>query len=242
MNIEITPLFLILAVIIGLLVGLLVASLFSTRESRSSVEQAPPADLAKDGFGKVVSLWYSPGGKRIVTELDGDYYRDFLVLSPDQKKRVQKILTQWSNWITSSEDLIAEKAAPGSQDQDSSPVDAEERPVFPQKNSKEISLDRNQTPFLETELLPPETKKPDTIAGQISLILERLLETSSLKEKGIKLIENTHQGVDVWIGMEKFNGIEAIPYPEAQQLIKKAVAQWEREIEVEKTRFDLKNP
>ena len=56
-----------------------------------------------------------------------------------------------------------------------------------------------------------------------------MVKTSSLREKGIKLIEREDHGVDVWIGMEKFDGVEAIPYPEAKQLIKAAAAKWEKE-------------
>jgi hypothetical protein len=56
-----------------------------------------------------------------------------------------------------------------------------------------------------------------------------MIQTSSLKEKGIKLLEREDHGVDVWIGVEKFDGVEAIPYPEARQLIKAAAARWEKE-------------
>jgi hypothetical protein len=74
-----------------------------------------------------------------------------------------------------------------------------------------------------------ETLKAKTVAGQISDIIAEMIQTSPLKEKGIKLIERPDHGVDVWFGVEKFDGIGAIPYPEVKQLIREAAVQWEKE-------------
>ena len=73
------------------------------------------------------------------------------------------------------------------------------------------------------------TPKPRSIGGQISDIIDEIIQTSPLREKGIKLIEREDRGVDVWFGMEKFDGIEAIPYPEVKALIKTAASRWEKE-------------
>jgi nucleoside permease NupC len=70
-TIEITPLYLVLAGVIGLLIGLLIANIFSGKESRVQKADQPPKDLQKEGFVDAVNLWYSPAGKKIVTQLDG---------------------------------------------------------------------------------------------------------------------------------------------------------------------------
>lgn len=235
MQIQITPLFLILAALIGLLVGLLVASLFSPRDSRSAEKSAPPDDLAKEGFAETVRLWYSPPGKKVITELDGDYYRDFLVLSPEQKSRVYKMIDLWSTWAgqtktptpqgLSETELTRNHPSSGQPDEPLTPM----LPVLEESVLKVLKADENDG---LGSIAEPE--KPKTIAGQISLIIEGMLEGNPLKEKGIKLIENTHHGVDVWVGLEKFDGIDTIPYPEVQQLIREAVVKWERQSEIER--------
>jgi hypothetical protein len=232
MPVEITPIFLVLAAVIGLLVGLLVSSLFSSRESKSAEPEKPPQELVKDGFAEAVRLWYSPSGKKIVTQLDGAYYKDFLTLSPDQKARVNKLLVLWSVW--------AGKVTEVKVDPTSAPVLGVESAETANLPPIEPVLDWSVQEALKTEeaaadspILPVEDR-PKTIAGQISLIIEKMLVNSPIKEKGIKLIENDHHGVDVWIGLEKFDGIDAIPYPDVQQLIREAVAQWEREMEAGK--------
>jgi hypothetical protein len=227
---PISPLFLLLAAVIGLLVGLLVSSLFSPREHRSADTETiePPSELEKEGYSKTVSLWYSPAGQKIITELDGEYYRAYPLLSAEQKSRVHKVLSLWSEWtekVTDAkyEPVVIQKAQEVPETEVAKP---ELTPVLNWSVAEALKEEKE-------ELAPPSgISKPTTIAGQISLILDRLLDGNPLKEKGIKLIENSHGGVDVWIGLEKYDGIDVIPHPEVQQLIRKAVALWEQESEM----------
>ena len=88
MSFEITPLYLVLAAIIGLLIGLLIASIFSNRDSRDRKIEQLPKELKAEGFVKTASLWYSPAGKKLMTEMDGEYYPDTSKLTTDQKTRI----------------------------------------------------------------------------------------------------------------------------------------------------------
>jgi hypothetical protein len=223
---QITPLFLVLAAVIGLLIGLLVSSLFSSRESKSVDKDTPPADLAKDGFAEAARIWYGPSGEKVITELDGAYYRDFLVLSPEQKTRVKKLIGLWSNWAG---------IAPAQENQDAPSFAAISTPAATNElPPHQPILDCSVAEAIKSEKkveVKPVADRPKTIAGQISAIIDKMLTGNPLREKGIKLIENDHHGVDVWIGLEKFDGIDAIPYPEVQQLIREAVTEWEHEME-----------
>lgn len=231
MPVPITPIFLVLAALIGLLVGILVASLFFSRGPKSAEPEEPPQELLKDGFAEIVRLWYSPSGKKIVTQMDGGYYKEFLHLSTDQKNRVNRLLVLWSAWAGKVSEAKAEPTpAPfvGVESSDAAPLPPIE-PVLDWSVQEALKAEEDA----DSSVLAVEDK-PKTIAGQISLIIEKMLVDSPIKEKGIKLIENDHHGVDVWIGLEKFDGIDAIPYPDVQQLIREAVAQWERELEADK--------
>ena len=85
---------------------------------------------------------------------------------------------------------------------------------------------------VEEKMAEVQKIQTKTIAGQISDIIAEMIESSPLKEKGVRLVERPDHGVDVWFGGEKFDGIDAIPYPEVKQLIKAAASRWEREASI----------
>jgi hypothetical protein len=67
-----------------------------------------------------------------------------------------------------------------------------------------------------------------SIVQQIDEILQDMLEESPLQSKGIKLVDDIRHGVVVWIGLEHFEGIDAVTDQEARELIQAAAAEWER--------------
>lgn len=68
---------------------------------------------------------------------------------------------------------------------------------------------------------------PKSIVGQINDILQDKVTASSLAGEGVKLQE-TPQGVLVWVGAKSFQGIDTVPEGEAKNLIRAAVKEWEK--------------
>jgi hypothetical protein len=66
---------------------------------------------------------------------------------------------------------------------------------------------------------------------QINDVLGAMLINTPDQKRAIHLTDNGHEGVLVWVGLEKFNGVDEVPYPEVQQLIRAAVAKWEEQTE-----------
>jgi hypothetical protein len=82
----------------------------------------------------------------------------------------------------------------------------------------------------------PEVKKSDeekisktlSIVNQIDTVLqERLLKTSFAK-RGIRLSESSFGGVEVYVGLEKFESIDDVPDAEIKAVIRAAIAEWEK--------------
>ncbi len=248
-----STLVLIIVGLAGLFVGLLVSGLFGNRDAKARKTSRPTPEMEKEGFLEVARLWYSPTSKSIMPELDGEFIQDHASLTPDRQKKIFRIADLLSEWVRKIPTEVAQPVAKIDEplapspftavppaDEESQPSPFIEAPqvesVTPPSNAftpQVMSSMENETEnYLSAEDEEPDENlviKPRTIAGQISLILEDMVQTSSLREKGIKLIEREDHGVDVWIGMEKFDGVEAIPYPEARQLIKAAAAKWEKE-------------
>lgn len=235
---ETSSLFLFLAAFIGLLVGLLIASIFFSRESRGGKKRTVPKEMEKEGFEEAATLWYSPAGKRIITELDGEFYRDTNTLSTDQKTRVLKLLTFWKEWAD-HEKLTIPAAEPR-------PVVHPEEETIPAKSQIPVQpfkmepdefdavseLQQTYEVQEERKIIPePVQNRELSITEQISKILDEMLEGTPMKEKGVKLIENQQHGVDVWVGLDKYSGIDAVPDPAVKDMIRAAVLRWEQENE-----------
>jgi hypothetical protein len=258
-----TPVLLILAVVIGLLIGLLAASLLN-REPKISTDAPLPEKYTKNGYAEAARILYSPAAKKVVTFLDGDYYDDFATLTPEQKRRVTRLLESWNEWGGVTPTSTAPAAAPNGADQlraslfDTpaaipaaaaiSAVPEKKIPPLPVVNINEFTAKPESLEDLGIEVpkivepipqvikfggttskLPPE--KPKTIVDQINEKLEQIIAGTPNANRGIRLEDNGHQGVIVWVGLSRYEGVDQVTDPEVHALIKKAVARWEEDSE-----------
>lgn len=82
-------------------------------------------------------------------------------------------------------------------------------------------------PELAAEPLAPMVEN-QTIVDQINTVLQEKLAGTPYERRGLTLQDNLQNGVIVYVGGEKYDGIEAVPYADAQEMIHEAVADWER--------------
>lgn len=69
---------------------------------------------------------------------------------------------------------------------------------------------------------------PTSIVGQINLILQARIANTPLASPGVALIESPSGGVLVYIGLDKYEGADAVPDEEVKAAIRAAIAEWER--------------
>ncbi len=266
--------------IAALVIGVIIGNMAGRRGSKTQKNKKMLAEIKKEGYADIASLWYSPSTKHVITEMGAEYYREFVNLPIEQQKkalRLADLFTEWVHPIIPVEEKPAENSAeikiepqvetlvevavpadetvpqisssrPGATKPlpfvENEPAQAEippAPPVFFNQEEPEPETETEEEPKTENSVEPynpltaeethtaPNFIKAKTVAGQISDIIAEMIQTSPLKEKGIRLIERPDHGVDVWFGIEKFDGIGAIPYPEVKQLIREAAARWEKE-------------
>lgn len=252
---------LILAGVVGLLLGLLLATLFN-REPKTPTENPLPKEMTDEGYSEASRLFYSPSTKKVITQLDGDYYRIFVELTPEQKKRVLRLLDGWNEWAGQPAKLevktSAMPAAPIPQtpakidpeiisDPFAAGVFAPIDPIVKQgltgqapKQEKLEDLGIEAPKIVEpipavvaiNPPMPTAKPKPLSIVEQINEVIIKLAENGPHQTQNVHLEEDGQQGVKVWVGLEQFDGVDEVPYPEVKQLIKAAVAKWEEETEL----------
>jgi hypothetical protein len=71
-------------------------------------------------------------------------------------------------------------------------------------------------------------EKPKSIVEQIDEILQEKLADTPHADKEIRLVEDPARGAIVWVGLDHYNGVEAVPDPAIKAILREAAAEWER--------------
>ena len=228
------PILLTLAAFVGILLGLLLSILFKGESKASTEQNSLPKEYAEKGYAEAARLYYSPAEKKMLTFLDGDVYPDYEALTPEQKRRTTRLiqsLNEWGGLQTGVGPLgtVAKEQTFTEVQSEKEPISPE--PVFtaapppplPENHVEEAPEESDQ----KTPAPAAKSEKPKTIVEQIDEIVQEIAFASGQDKRGIRLVDDGHQGVIVWVGVEKFLGVDQVPYPDVQELIRTAVARWE---------------
>jgi hypothetical protein len=85
------------------------------------------------------------------------------------------------------------------------------------------------TRAMQAEVQTPHAP-PRSIAAQVDEILQEMLKNSPLADRAIRLMELPQKGMVVMIGLNQFDGVEAVPEEDIRQILRAAVAEWERRV------------
>ncbi len=190
--------------IIGYLIGLLAASLKSPRKEKLPAKPSTDGTLPSlEGEIEVLRAWRTSAGK-LGLEMNGQKIESKEKLKPEQHRRLVNLLLELRPWLEAAPDLPP--ARPGQE----KPA----RPPIPAK-TKEPKVEQPAAALL-------------SIVAQIDQILQDRLAGTPLAGRGIHLQESPEGGVIVWVGLQRFEGIDAVPDPEVKAAIRQAVKAWEK--------------
>lgn len=211
--------------IIAWLVGLVFVYIFGLYEGRSQGRKRRMAEEEQEKKEKPAPKPESikvddPGLLRIRNEngimtldLDGQRVQP-TALTPDQRKRLIEMLNVMRPWLEGKPAPIPAPAAP--------PPTA---PPPPQAIA----------PALATQAKPssPIKKKdeveaaPPSIVGQINMILQQRIVNTPLVSRGVSLMESPSGGVNVFVGVKRYEALDDVPDEEIKDAIRAAIAEWE---------------
>ncbi len=215
-------LLLILVGVLGFLLGALVVWLWSERERRATAadESAPPEPTKTETTPStttlprqspfsdashvfVTRLWRDRSTGQLLVEVDGMLHATPDTLTDEQRQRLCTAAETWSLWLglhPPTTPVPPPPAAPPS--------------VFT------VPIETLITPTVE----PP---REGSIVEQIDAILQDLLAQSPYADRRVRLVEEPNHGVVVWVGLERYGGIDEVPDEGIRALIQEAVRRWE---------------
>jgi len=171
----------------------------------SAEAQAKEQTVEATARNNLLRLWAGPG-QEVHLELD-DQPADPHNLTPDQRRRLIALLASMRPWL---EGRASAPVQP--------PPAASEKPAAPAAAPSTPPTAKEAPPA------PPSA----SIVAQINDILQSKLIGTPLAARGIRLQESPGGMVIVWIGVQHFEGVEAVPDAEIQAIIRQAVAEWEK--------------
>jgi len=173
--------------------------------------------LAEADDVEVLSAWRS-GSNNVWLAMDGTRLNDKGALQPGQYQRLRNLVLDLRPWL--------ETTQPAAQKAEITPQPLRQAVPVPAVSQPPVKVEKKNGALADETVQPAPVL--DSIIQQIDKVLQAKLETSAFKDRGIQLVEGPGGIVIVKDGINRYEGVDAIPDPEIKTLIRQAVADWEK--------------
>jgi hypothetical protein len=236
---------LIIGGIVGMIIGWVIGFFDSNRNASKKIKQAEASaqialQEARDKIAQAEAQMTSvaatpltvddPGLLRIKNEngaltLDIDGARvNPIALYPEQRKRLIEMLNVMRPWLENKPVPVPTTPPPPPPQSVSAPFNAAPPPPATVQSPKPAAAPAPPTPRKDEA----PAAAPTSMVGQINAILQSRIAHTKLADIGVTMIESPAGGVYVYVGLNKFEGIDAVPDEEIKAAIRAAIAEWER--------------
>ena len=225
---------LILAVVcfsIGIVVAFLIQSLRevtkpSVADSEYIAEGQPlpePATGERINLVEVARIWKDNSSNLPVIEIGGNLFHKAEEIHPEQVEQLNAAITELCDWLG--------QTPPTPSQATKVPAFLRDEPYSPPKVASPprrgpLEILRNS---LEADVRSAMKSTPKSLAAQVDDVLQEMLAESNLAGRGIRIMDTPSADLVVMVGLNKYDGIEAVPDPEVQAIIREAVAKWGRQ-------------
>jgi len=193
---------------------------------RAAVEAGQKAvEAAKAAEGNsFLRLWADSSGQQRL-DVDGARIDAPAAIQPDQRRRLIALLNQMRPWVEASPAVPASQPAASPRPASAPPAaSTAAMPPLPAAATVEpvkVTLGQSRA------ARPAAAPQPKTIVQQIDEVLQKRLAGTPLGTRNIHLAEGLGGSVEVWIGLQKYKGIDEVPDPEVVAAIRAAISEWE---------------
>lgn len=191
-------------------------------EEQEKKEQPTPSPIKVDDPG-LLRIKNESG--TMTLDLDGQRVNP-LSLTPAQRKRLIEMLNIMRPWLEGKPASVPsptnpphQKPAPVTNNRQSPPQQTVSAP--PQPATQSIP----STPLSAKDDEPDST--PTSIVGQINQVLQKNIAHTPLAARGVTLMESLSGGVNVYVGVQRFEMIDDVPDEEIRAAIRAAISEWE---------------
>ncbi len=215
----------LVGVIAGFLAGMAFSGRGANQENTEKGKALPTAGVPAPTLVDEVHIWRQPEGAQIVPELDGKRYHASSELNESQHERLARVVDALRLWLITKIEPVSPQPLP-------TPAQAPVKTLLPTETPHK--LNNNPIDFFARALqtdVPKGSAGPKSIAGQVDEILQEKLAESRLANRAIRLMELPGKGMVVMVGLDQYDGVDAVPDVEVRAMIRSAVMEWERRVD-----------
>ncbi|MBN1667871.1 MAG: hypothetical protein JW862_12315 [Anaerolineales bacterium] len=214
----------ILIGVVGLLLGFVMGLLAG---GGSSKETSSPEKDVDENWMEVARFWWDRRDSSLVLRAGERTYLQGAQVKPAESKRLQRMLSELYKWLTGEE-----MPAPDAGLERLSSLGGEAAAAEQRRRNLLLTPVDTFVRALDADV-PKNPTRGQSIAAQIDAVLQEKLAASALKDKAIRLMEFPNKGMVVLIGLDQYEGIEAVPDENIRTLLRVAVAEWEARVAAE---------
>lgn len=178
------------------------------------------------GMEEIARFWRVESSQRPALEMDGNIYRKPDELSLTQMKKLESTLNELGTWL--GKPILTQRTPVEASA--FLPSDVSQPTGFKPPRLGPLDILKNS---LDADVRSTLKSAPKSLAAQVDEILQSKLEGSQLAERGIRIMDTPSADLVVMVGLDKYDGVDAIPEMEIQAVIKEAVAEWGRRTSLE---------
>ncbi len=238
----------------GFLLGFIIRG-FTRRRAKSDEmpetegqqkELSTPKKAPHRNWTEVANLWRDRRNGSIVFQVEGDYYKRGSDLSTRERELLLKMVMDFYRWLeppaampSKSEEpaqpALSIESKPNELVQAGLPSDSfpnipvQAEPLSHQKGS--LSAVNIITRALRSDVTASNVPTQSMVA-QVDIILQEKLIAANMQKWAVRLMElPNNKGMTVLVGLEKYEGIDEVPYERVRAVIRESVSEWERRAE-----------
>lgn len=246
----------ILFALFGFLLGALLTTLLINRGRKTpDAEGDFPQGLDADRHRSLARLWREKESGNLLVETPTQIAGSGAELTEKERQEMLALSKEWLRWLAGSPAAVEPAPAAFQPAREPAPEISPAAPLVspPVPPTPPVTgtgpLNPPRTVTGTGPLNPPRTvtgtgplRAPDGLAGdkkntpltpsrsivqQVDDILQERLRNTPLNERGIRLTQDLRDGVVIWVGLERYVGLESVPYPEVTEAVRGAVKEWE---------------
>lgn len=195
-------------------------------------------DLKKEGIVEVARLLRDESSGALLLEKGGVIYRKVADFSPEQRHLLSAAAADLQSFIgvESASPPEVTEPAPSSvavgERESATPLVSRFKKTSQTSPQAQVKPPSMNPVDVFTRAISSDVTKVSTqsksITAQIDEILQERLVNTPLEQRGIRLVDAPDGGVVVFVGIESYDGVKAVPDDEVQHAIRAAVAEWEK--------------